>query len=55
MTHVPAAVFDALRRALGNHAVDTSEATLVRYGRNLLPGGDRRPADVVFPASTAEV
>ena len=55
MTHVSAAVFDALRRALGSHAVDTSEETLVRYGRNLLPGGDRRPAGVVFPASTAEV
>jgi 4-cresol dehydrogenase (hydroxylating) flavoprotein subunit len=55
MTHVSAAVFDPLRRALGSHAVDTSEATLVRYGRNLLPGGDRRPAGVVFPASTAEV
>jgi 4-cresol dehydrogenase (hydroxylating) flavoprotein subunit len=55
MTHVSAAVFDALRRALGRNAVDTSEETLIRYGSNLLPGGDRRPAGVVYPASTAEV
>jgi 4-cresol dehydrogenase (hydroxylating) flavoprotein subunit len=55
MTPLSATVFDALRRSLGSTAVDTSEETLVRYGRNLLPGGDRRPAGVVFPASTADV
>src|SRR5262249_48072216 len=55
MTHMSATVFDALRRPLGSHAVETSEETLVRYGHNLLPGGDRRPAGVVCPASTAEV
>jgi 4-cresol dehydrogenase (hydroxylating) len=55
MTHVSAAGVDALRRSLGPDAVDTSEETIVRYGRNLLPGGDRRPAGVVYPASTAEV
>jgi 4-cresol dehydrogenase (hydroxylating) len=55
MAHVSAAVFDALRRSLGGDAVDTSEETIVRYGRNDLPGGDRRPAGVVYPASTADV
>src|SRR5262249_17656755 len=55
MTHVSAAGVDALRRSLGLDAVDTSEETLARYGRNLLPGGDRRPAGVVYPASTADV
>ena len=34
MTHVSAAVFDALRRSLSSNAVDTSEETIVRYGRN---------------------
>ena len=55
MTQVPDSVFDALRRRLGSNAVDTSEATIERYSRNLLPGGDRRPAAVVYPASTADV
>ena len=55
MTQASPAIFDALRHALGAAAVDTSEATIARYGRNLLPGGDRRPAGVVCPASTADV
>src|SRR6516165_1390901 len=55
MTHVSAAGVDALRRSLGLDAVDTSEETIARYGRNLLPGGDRRPAGVVYPASSADV
>jgi len=55
MTQTSSAIFDALRRALGSDTVDTSEEAVVRYGRNLLPGGDRRPAGVVYPASTAEV
>src|SRR5262249_4766611 len=55
MTRVSVAVFDALRRALCSDAVDTSEETISRYGRNDLPGGDRRPAGVVYPASTADV
>ena len=55
MTHVSAAVFDALRRSLGSDAVDTSEETIARYGSNDLQGGDRRPAGVVDPASTADV
>jgi 4-cresol dehydrogenase (hydroxylating) len=55
MTHVSAAGVDALRRSLGLDAVDTSEEPIARYGRNLLPGGDRPPAGVVYPASIAEV
>src|SRR5262249_44794151 len=55
MSHVADAVFDALRRSLGSDAVDTSEETVARYGRNDVPGGDRRPAGVVYPASTAQV
>jgi 4-cresol dehydrogenase (hydroxylating) len=55
MTHISSAIFSALRDALGNDAVDTSEETIVHYGGNLLPGGDRRPAGVVYPASTADV
>jgi hypothetical protein len=47
MSQVSAAVFDALRRALSSDAVDTSEETIAHYGRNDLPGGDRRPAGVV--------
>src|SRR5262249_11393939 len=55
MTQTAPAFFDALRHALGSAAVDTSAEAVVRYGRNLLPGGDRRPAGVVYPASAAEV
>ena len=55
MTQLAPAFFADLRRALGNPAVDTSEETIARYGRNLLPGGDRRPAGVVYSASTADV
>src|SRR5262249_14598026 len=55
MRHVSAAGVDALRRSLGLDAVDTSEEPLARYSRNLLPGGDRCPAGVVYPASTANV
>ncbi len=45
----------AVRQVLGEQAVDSSEEGIVRYGRNLLPGGDRRPAGIVFPSSTGEV
>jgi hypothetical protein len=34
MTPISATVFDALRRALGSNAVDTSAETLVRYARS---------------------
>jgi 4-cresol dehydrogenase (hydroxylating) flavoprotein subunit len=46
---------DSLRQELGDAAVDVSEATIAQYSRNLLPSGDRRPAGVVYPSSTAEV
>lgn len=55
LTSLPPALVDALHHALGANAVDTSEESLARYGRNLLPTGDRRPAGIVYPASTAEV
>ena len=55
MTHQVAAFIEALRQTLDNEAIDTSEDSVVRYGRNLLPGGDRRPAGVVYPTSTADV
>lgn len=45
----------ALRAVLHDDAVDTSEDTVAKYSRNLLPGGDRHPAGVVYPSSTAEV
>ncbi len=48
MTHVSAVVFDPLRRSLSSNAVDASEETIPRYGQNLLPGGDRLPAGVVY-------
>lgn len=55
MTQASNTVLEALRRSLGDGAVDSSEETSARYSRNLLPGGDRRPAAVVYPSSTAEV
>jgi hypothetical protein len=55
MTSLPSALIDALHRALGTDAVDTSEESIARYSRNLLPTGDRRPAGVVYPTSTADV
>jgi 4-cresol dehydrogenase (hydroxylating) len=55
MTQLVPAFFETLCHALGHAAIDTSEETLARYGHNLLPGGDRRPAGVVYPASTADV
>ncbi|WP_028923464.1 FAD-binding oxidoreductase [Pseudonocardia acaciae] len=50
-----ATFFAAVRGALGAGAVDVSDAVRAEYGRNRLPGGDRRPAGVVSPASTDEV
>ena len=45
----------AAEGALGADWVDTAADTLARYGDNTLPGGDRRPAAVLCPGSTAEV
>ena len=40
---------------LGSAGVDVADDTLARYGENTMPSGDRRPAAVLFPGSTAEV
>ncbi len=45
----------AVRAAMGAEAVDTAEDTLAAYGFNRLPGGDCRPAAVVFPGNTDDV
>ncbi|MEP9374268.1 FAD-binding oxidoreductase [Mesorhizobium sp. KR1-2] len=42
-------------KALSSGGVNRSEETLRRYGENTLPGGDRLPAAVVYPGSTADV
>src|SRR5262245_35705121 len=47
--------FGDIASALGAAAINRSEETLRRYGENTMPGGDRRPAGVVYPASTADV
>ncbi len=41
--------------ALGAANVNITPETLVRYGENTLPGGDRRPSAVLYPSITAEV
>jgi len=50
-----AAFFAEVAAALGDAAVNCTHETIVRYGENHLPTGDRRPAGVVYPGSTAEV
>ena len=47
--------FSEIAAAIGAAAVNRSEETLCRYAENTMPGGDRRPAGVVYPASTADV
>ena len=47
--------FDEITKVLGPEAVNRVEETIVRYGENTMPGGDRRPLGVVYPGSTAEV
>lgn len=49
------AFFQEITDALGAAAVNRSDETLLRYGENTMPGGDRRPSGVVYPSSTAEV
>lgn len=49
------AFFKDIEGKLGANAVNRAEETLVRYGENTMPGGDRRPAGVVYPKSTADV
>ena len=52
---MPAKFLESLREALGSDAVDSSEEARDRYGSNRLPGGDRRPDAVVYPAGTQDV
>ena len=40
---------------LGAEHVNTVNETLTRYAENTMPGGDRRPAAVLYPGSTEEV
>ena len=47
--------FSELAGTLGADNVNRSEETIQRYGENTMPGGDRRPAGVVYPGSTADV
>jgi 4-cresol dehydrogenase (hydroxylating) len=47
--------FNEIVAAIGTNAVNRSEETLRRYGENTMPGGDRQPAGVVYPTSTADV
>ena len=49
------AFFAAIAGALGAEGSNRSEETIRRYGENTMPGGDRPPAGVVYPASTADV
>src|ERR1700677_2696187 len=47
--------FAKVTDALGPDGVNRSDETIRRYGENTMPGGDRPPAGVVYPASTADV
>jgi 4-cresol dehydrogenase (hydroxylating) len=47
--------FDAVRAELGPDGLDTSDEVVARFGFNRLPGGDRRPAGVVWPGSAEDV
>lgn len=49
------AFFAAIARDLGGDAVNRSTETIRRYAENTMPGGDRVPAGVVYPGSTADV
>ncbi|MGO4388038.1 FAD-binding oxidoreductase [Microvirga sp. 2YAF29] len=47
--------FSEIESALGPAGVNRNPETLRRYGENTMPGGDRSPAGVVYPASTQDV
>src|SRR5262245_7128136 len=49
------AFFADIERELGAGSVNRTEETIRRYGENTMAGGDKRPAGVVYPASTAQV
>ena len=42
-------------QSLGSDGINLSEETIRRYGENTQPGGDVRPAGVLYPRSTADV
>ena len=47
--------FTAVAKALGNGSINRSEETIRRYGEHTMPGNDKRPAGVIYPASTNDV
>ena len=49
------AFFADAAKTLGADGVNRSEETIRRYGENTMAGGDKRPAGVVYPSSTAHV
>lgn len=49
------AFFAEIQRELGAASINRTDETIRRYGENTMAGGDKRPAGVVYPASTADV
>ena len=49
------AFFSTIEDAFGADGINRSDETIRRYGENTMPGGDRPPAGVVYPGSTADV
>ncbi len=49
------AFFSTVGELLGGDGLNRSEETIRRYGENTMPGGDRPPAGVIYPGSTADV
>lgn len=49
------AFFSDIERQLGTDSANRTEETVRRYAENTMPGGDRRPAGVVYPRSTTDV
>jgi len=47
--------FAAAEKALGASSINRSEETIRRYGEHTMPGNDKRPAGVIYPASTGDV
>jgi 4-cresol dehydrogenase (hydroxylating) len=47
--------FAEVEKELGVDSVNRSDETIRRYGENTMPGGDKRPAGVVYPSSTAQI
>jgi 4-cresol dehydrogenase (hydroxylating) len=49
------AFFKEIGTALGADGANRSDETILRYGENTMPGGDRKPAGVVYPGSAGDV